>query len=395
MKTEYSVQLVDKAVTLAESLQTRANELQTPAERREQMQLDRMCQSPDGKASLVLLTDQAFRSLRARRVARQFVHILNIHGIPDFFTPLNHGMLWVFKTFGGWLPGVSVPLVKDYMRREASGVVIPAEKRHLTNHLRSRLKGGVRMNLNFLGEALLGEEEAARRLKKYLAALQMPEVEVISVKISTLYSQISPIAREHTVGILCERLEPLYREALKQSFTRPDGKQVSKFVYLDMEEYRDLDLTAEAFMRTLDRPGLEKAQAGIALQAYLPDAALVQRRINVWARGRVVRGGTPVTIRLVKGANMEMERAEASQRDWAQAPFKTKPETDANYKRMLHEALKPESLAAVRIGVASHNLFDLSYGLVLATESNALDKVHFELRHTLLIQRSKRLVENP
>lgn len=379
MKKDYRDQLIGKAISLAERLQTRANELQTPAEKAEQMQLDRMCQSPEGKATLVLLTDQAFRSLQANRVAKQFIHILDTHGVPNFFTPLNRGMLWVFKTFGGWLPEVSVPLVKDYMRKETSSVVIPAETGTLTGHLRSRLKAGVRMNVNFLGEALLGEEEASRRLKKYLTALQLPEVEVISVKISTLYSQISPIAREHTLRILCDRLEPLYREALKQNFTRPDGKKVSKFVYADMEEYRDLDLTAEAFMRTLDRPGMERVQAGLALQAYLPDTAAVQRRINAWARERVARGGTPVTIRLVKGANMEMERAEASQRDWAQAPFKTKAETDANYKRMLHEALKPENLAAVRIGVASHNLFDLSYGLVLATESNALDKVHFEM----------------
>ncbi len=379
MKLNHDNRLIEKAVSLAERLQTRANELQTPAEKAEQMQLDRMCQSPEGKATLVQLTDQAFRSQRAGRVARQFIHILDEHGVPGFFTPLNRGMLRLFQTFGGWLPEVSVPLVKDYMRKETSSVVIPAETRTLTSHLRSRLKGGVRMNLNFLGEALLGEEEAAHRSEKYLAALRLPEVEVLSVKISTLYSQISPIAREHTLGILCDRLEPLYREALKHKFTRPDGKVVSKFVYLDMEEYRDLDLTAEAFMRTLDRPGLELVQAGLALQAYLPDAAAVQRKINAWARERVSRGGDPVGIRLVKGANMEMERAEASQRDWPQAPFKTKPETDANYKRMLQEAMKPENLAAVRIGVASHNLFDLSYALVLATESNALEQVQFEM----------------
>ena len=33
-----------------------------------------------------------------------------------------------------------------------------------------------------------------------------------------------------------------------------------------MEEYRDKELTAEAFMRTLDRPGLEQVRAGIALE---------------------------------------------------------------------------------------------------------------------------------
>src|SRR5207247_2581723 len=100
-----------------------------------------------------------------------------------------------------------------------------------------------------------------------------------------------------------ERLELLYRSAARARFTRPDGTSAPKFIYLDMEEYRDLQLTAQAFMRTLDRPGLKEASAGIALQAYIPDSARVQRDINSWARARVAAGGAPITLRIVKGAN--------------------------------------------------------------------------------------------
>src|SRR4029077_7907221 len=99
-----------------------------------------------------------------------------------------------------------------------------------------------------------------------------------SVKISTIYSQISALAREHTIEVLCDRLELLYRAAVKARFTRTDGTIVPKFVYLDMEEYRDKELTAEVFMRTLDRPGLEPSLAGIALQAYIPDSFATQER---------------------------------------------------------------------------------------------------------------------
>jgi len=70
-------------------------------------------------------------------------------------------------------------------------------------------------------------------------------------------------------------------------FSRRDGSEVPKFVYLDMEEYRDMRLTAEAFMCTLDRPGLEGVSAGIALQAYLPGAFSVQKEIDASARVRV------------------------------------------------------------------------------------------------------------
>ncbi len=75
-----------------------------------------------------------------------------------------------------------------------------------------------------------------------------------------------------------------------------------------MEEYRDLYLTADVICETLDRNGLESTRAGIALQAYIPDSYQVMERLIDWSRRRVAGGGTPLTIRLVKGANMEMER---------------------------------------------------------------------------------------
>ena len=385
--------LVEQAVALARALQERATSLQTPAERRQQAELDRMLQTAADKVTLVQLTDQAFRCRAERRTAEHLTHILDVQGVPRFFSPLDRALLRGFQTFGGWLPGVSVPLVKEHMQHETANVVLPAETELLREHLGARYRDGVRMNLNFLGESLLGEEEATHRLEKYLAALQLPEVEVLSVKISTLYSQISALAREHTLQVLCDRLEILYRNAGHLRFRRADGTEAPKFIYLDMEEYRDLHLTAEAFMRTLDRPGLKNFQAGIALQGYIPDSARVQRSLNEWAQRRVASGGAPITIRIVKGANMEMERVEASIRDGPQAPFPTKRETDANYKRMLREAMRPENLAAVRVGVASHNLFDLAYGLVLAAQAQAGDRVQFEMLEGMANHQRRALLE--
>jgi RHH-type proline utilization regulon transcriptional repressor/proline dehydrogenase/delta 1-pyrroline-5-carboxylate dehydrogenase len=384
---------VQKALFLARQLQERAAELQTPQERRQQAELDRMLQNPQDKATLTQMTDQAFRSKAPHRAVDQFIHILDVQGVPRFFSPLERTLLKGFQSFGGYLPGVAVPLVKDRMRHETANVILPAEQEMLTPHLRERCEAGVRMNVNYLGEAILGEEESRRRLETYLAALQVPEIEVVSVKISTLYSQISVLAREHTISVVCDRLELLYRAAAHSTFLRADGTTVPKFVYLDMEEYRDLSITAEAFMRTLDRRGLDKVSAGIALQAYVPDSFRVQMQINEWARRRVAKGGAPVTIRVVKGANMEMERVEASLRGWPQAPFQSKVETDANYKRMLEEGMKAENRVAVRLGVASHNLFDLAYGLALAAEQGAFEQVQFEMLEGMANHQRRALFE--
>ena len=45
-----------------------------------------------------------------------------------------------------------------------------------------------------------------------------------------------------------------------------------------------------------------------------------------------------------------MERVEAELRGWPQAPYETKAEVDANFKRLLDVALRPEHAGAVRVG---------------------------------------------
>jgi RHH-type proline utilization regulon transcriptional repressor/proline dehydrogenase/delta 1-pyrroline-5-carboxylate dehydrogenase len=384
---------VQKALFLARRLQERATELQTAPEKRQQAELDRMLQTPSDKATLAQITDQAFRTNDPHRAVEHLTHILDVQGVPRFFGPVDRTLMKGFQSFGSYLPGVALPLVKDHMQKETANVILPGEKELLVKHLSERTREGVRMNVNFLGETILSETEAEKRLQQYLQGLQWPETEVVSIKISTVYSQISALAREHTVATLCDRLERLFLTADRARFTRPGGEVVPKFVYLDMEEYRDKELTAEAFMRTLDRAGLKHIQAGIALQAYIPDSFETLLQIQEWSRKRVAAGGGRITIRLVKGANMESERAESSVRGWPQAPYQTKLETDANYKRMVHELLKPENLAAMNVGIASHNLFDLAYALVLTHGGNALDRVQFEMLEGMANNQRRALFE--
>ena len=370
---------VQLSIAVARHLQTRANALQTPQERRQQAELDRMIQSPSDKITMIQMTDQAFRARTPNRAVDQLVHILDVQGVPRFFTPMDRALLMGFQSFGSYLPGVAVPMVKEKMQQETANVILPAEPELLAEHLQARRDAGMRMNVNFLGEALLGEKDAHARLQKYLQAMQNPNIEVVSVKISTIYSQISSLAFENTLDILCDRLELLYRASAKSTFTRADGTTVPKFVYLDMEEYRDMRLTSEAFRRTLSRPGLEDVQAGIVLQAYIPDSFLAQKALTNWAQARVESGGAPITMRIVKGANMEMERFEAALHGWSQAPYQNKLETDANYRRMVNWGLQSENISAVHLGIASHNLFEVAYALVTAAKLDALDKVQFEM----------------
>ena len=59
----------------------------------------------------------------------------------------------------------------------------------------------------------------------------------------------------------------------------------------DMEEYDDLRLTVDAFKRLLDEPALAGLEAGIVVQAYLPDSLGVLQELFGWAERRRARGG--------------------------------------------------------------------------------------------------------
>ena len=74
--SSYSIE-IQQVLFLAGWLQQRATQLQTPQERRQQTEFDRMLQHPTDKATLMQITDQAFRAKSAQRVADQLTHILD------------------------------------------------------------------------------------------------------------------------------------------------------------------------------------------------------------------------------------------------------------------------------------------------------------------------------
>jgi RHH-type proline utilization regulon transcriptional repressor/proline dehydrogenase/delta 1-pyrroline-5-carboxylate dehydrogenase len=371
--------LPHRAVELAESLLREARAQQTPDERAQARKLARMMADPHGKELTIALADQAFRSHRPERIADQLAYLLERYGVPQYMDWWERVALLLGGAMAHYLPSLVVPPVVARLRHETQNVILPGEEEDLRRYLEERRRAGMRLNLNQLGEAILGETEAARRLEAYLRLLARDDVEYISVKVSSVFSQIDLVAFRATVARVAERLRTLYRAAARHRYRHPDGRITPKFINLDMEEYRDLDLTVTAFREVLDESEFLPLTAGVVLQAYLPDSHRAQRALTAWAVARRARGGAPIKLRVVKGANLAMERIEAAVHGWPQAPYETKAEVDANYKRMLEYGCRPEHAEAVHLGVASHNLFDIAYGLVLREAYRVAPWVEFEM----------------
>jgi RHH-type proline utilization regulon transcriptional repressor/proline dehydrogenase/delta 1-pyrroline-5-carboxylate dehydrogenase len=368
-----------RAVELAEVLLREARAGQTAEERARAERLARLMEDPRGKELTIALTDQCFRSRRPERIADQLHYLLERYGAPRFMEWWERIGLTLGAVMGHYLPSLVVPPIVARLRHETEALILPGEDADLRRYLAERRADGIRLNLNQLGEAILGEGEAARRLEAYLALLARDDVEYISVKVSSVSSQLELSAFRHTVEVVKDRLRALYRQALRHHYRHPDGRVTPKFVNLDMEEYRDLDLTVTAFEEVLDEAEFMGLPAGIVLQAYLPESHRVQRGLVAWALARCGRGGAPIKLRVVKGANLAMERIEADLHGWEQAPFTRKVEVDANFKRMIEYGCRPEHARAVHLGIASHNLFDVAHGLVLREERGVAAWVEFEM----------------
>ncbi len=221
-------------------------------------------------------------------------------------------------------------------------------------------------SIDVLGEACLSEAEAETYQRTYLELIPtladavaawpaQPRLEEspagplpranVSVKLSALYPHADPMAWDRSVHELAERLRPLFRAA----------KAAGVAINVDMEEVTRKDLTVAAFQRLCDDPEFRAwPDAAIALQAYLTSADRDVEAFVAWAERR----GTPVTVRLVKGAYWDYETVVAQQRGWPVPVWRTKAETDAAFERCARALLA--AYPHVRPAFGTHNIRTLA-----------------------------------
>jgi RHH-type proline utilization regulon transcriptional repressor/proline dehydrogenase/delta 1-pyrroline-5-carboxylate dehydrogenase len=362
---------IEQAVAIAARLCTEGRTLEPSQQRRRAARLARLVGDRAGVVLSLALADEVLRIRDRHRAARRLHDLVATHGAPAGFGPLNRMLLRAGAALAPRLPRLVIPLVEARIRAEADGVVLPAEERPFAAHLARRHTEGLGVNVNVLGEAILGDDEAERRLADVIDRVRRPDVTYVSVKISAICAQLSSLAFATSVTRVSERLRRLYQEAM--TATPP------VFVNLDMEEHRDLELTVAAFQTVLSEPAFTGLDAGIVLQAYLPDSHDALDELGTWAAARRAAGGGRIKIRVVKGANLLMEQVEAEQRGWEQAPYPTKADVDASWKRLLCTALAGPWGDAVRIGAGSHNLFDVGFALTAADELGLRDRLDIEM----------------
>jgi RHH-type proline utilization regulon transcriptional repressor/proline dehydrogenase/delta 1-pyrroline-5-carboxylate dehydrogenase len=226
--------------------------------------------------------------------------------------------------------------------------------------------------LDLLGEAVTSEAEALAYQRKYLDLLrEMPrivrdepsdaQIDVspwgtlprvnASLKLSSLYSRFDPMAADATTEAVKERLRPILRLAREQGV----------FVNFDMEQHSLRGITRRIFEEVLlEDEFRDWPDVGIVAQAYLRDSEDDLRQLLAWATTR----GTPVWVRLVKGAYWDYETIIAAQQGHPVPVFEHKAETDANYERLTE--LLIANWETLRPAIATHNVRSAAHAQAVA-----------------------------
>jgi RHH-type proline utilization regulon transcriptional repressor/proline dehydrogenase/delta 1-pyrroline-5-carboxylate dehydrogenase len=360
--------LDDSTIFLVGKLLADAEKFRTHRDQSNRQRFSRLLTDTAAISLTMSLTDEVMRMNSPRNAAKTFRRITKRAtasglGLFDFIG------IKIMSVVSFIFPSLVIKIVHQRVRMAARGIILPAEAPLLSRHIIKRNGDHANLNINVLGEAVLGEHEADQRLHSVITMIQRPEVNYASVKISAIVSQLITIDFVGSVKRISEKLRLLFREALKNQI----------FINLDMEEFRDLEMTVSVFKQLLDEPEFVSMNAGIVLQAYLPESHAVFADLVTWAKVRQFRSGGMIKIRLVKGANLAMEKAEAELHGWIPAPYESKADVDASYARLIDTALTPENAVAVRIGVASHNLFHLAWAIEVARSRGVLHQLDIEM----------------
>ena len=272
----------------------------------------------------------------------------------------------------GWTGRLTASAARTAALRMARRFIAGRDPREVLRTVSELRQQGMAFTLDLLGEATTSEREAHAYQQAYLDLLSdlAPEVTQwplderidrdshgpiprlnVSLKLSALYSRFKPIDPEGSFEGVAARVRPLLRKA----------RELGAYVHVDMEHYAYKDLTLDIFKQILCEDEFRDiSDVGIVIQAYLRDAQRDLERLLEWVQQR----GTPVWVRLVKGAYWDYETVHAASQGWPVPVYQQKWESDASFERCTRFLM--EHHRSLRPALGSHNLRSLAAGIAWA-----------------------------
>ena len=308
-----------------------------------------------------------------------------VQHLDEYFTDMRNGFAPLVRT--GVRAAKSVPWISGQLLRwNVSGMarqfIAGKNPDDVMKTLRKRHEQRIGFTVDLLGEAVVSEKETdeyAARCLELLGHLAretdawsdplddgaglFPVVN-LSVKISSLYSQMNPADPAAAIAHLAPKLRPILQRA----------KELGAFINFDMESFSHKNITLDLFKTLFAEPEFRDwPHAGIVIQAYLRDAEKDLVDLIDWGRASRTR----FTVRLVKGAYWDYEKIKSTQNGWSIPVYLQKPESDANFEALSRVLLENESIVTAAFG--SHNVRSIAHAQALADELG-IDRTRFEFQ---------------
>ncbi|MCZ0931848.1 MAG: proline dehydrogenase family protein [Oligoflexia bacterium] len=276
---------------------------------------------------------------------------------------------FITSGLGKALPSLMVKNIKKQITQVAKMFITGSNVSEALKTLSKNWEQGLAFSMDILGEATLSEPEADFYSQAYLDMMNQllsaqktwPKKEQlekdnfgkipalnISIKASSLFSQIKPEAWDYSKKHLKGKLRPLFQKAVRDFI----------FINLDMEHYNYKNLFLELFKELLMEEELKNyPHFGVVVQAYLKDSFEDLKQLDRFAKKR----GQKITVRLVKGAYWDSEVLLAQQKNWPIPVWTKKEGTDANFEQCLSWFFKESQ--NIKLALGSHNIRSVACAL--------------------------------
>ncbi len=311
------------------------------------------------------------------------VRLLKEYFADEEITPMI--MKWGVKGLSekGLLPKIAGRVIRSNVEALAKQFIAGKDPEAAMPVLHTLRNEGYAVAVDLLGEVVLSEREAGEYTARYLKLLNCLEKEVstweqvpvldldhngpiprqnISIKVSSLYSQLDPIDWDGSIEEVKKGLRPVFDRA------QASGASIT----LDMEHYHIKDLTIAVF-KSIAEEYKDYQHAGIALQTYLHETKKDVDDLIAWTK----KNRTRISVRLVKGAYWDYETVVSKDRGWPLPVFTNKAETDLSFEELTKVLL--DNTEYIRPALATHNIRSISNAIAHA-DSLDLPKNAYEFQ---------------
>lgn len=270
-----------------------------------------------------------------------------------------------------WTTRIAAPTIRYTLRGLARKFMGGYKLHHAMNCISRLRHDQMNFTLDLLGEATISEVECEVYKNKYLEMIsslaepinnwnenslldishdsQSPKLN-LSIKLSSLYSQISSAAPQQSINAICKQLRPILRSAINHN----------AFITIDMEQYDYKHIVLGCFRQIIMEDEFKSwPHLGLAMQAYLKDTYQDILSLIELLKTR----NTPITIRLVRGAYWDYETVIATQNNWPCPVWENKNDTDFNYEKCLTLLLQSNQL--IHTAIATHNPRSIAFSMAL------------------------------